>query len=145
MPKLYDKADFYWTFDGDLLVGPDGDLLDTQEDPLLSLAQEIKTRIMGDQGDWELYPDVGAGLADLVGEANNKLTAESGKAKIIAALTRDGLVASSDISIKYMPVGPYNLLYKLTVAVRPTTTNYQSKFVEVKILFDYKDGNLHLV
>lgn len=143
MPKLYDKVDLYWTFDGDFLVGPEGDLLDTSDDVLLSLTQEIKTRIMGDQEDWELYPDVGAGLSDLIGEPNNKMTAEAGKAKIIAALTRDGLVASADLHIKYAPVGPYSLLYKLTVATVPTDKNYNTAFIDVSILFNYKDGNLH--
>lgn len=145
MPMLYDKTDMYWTFDGDFLVGPDGDLFDTEDDPLRSLVQEIRTRVMGDQEDWELYPDVGADLSDLIGEPNNKVTAETGKAKIIAALTRDGLVASSDISVKYMPVSPYAILYKLVVKVVPTTGNYYSEYVEIKVLFDYTDGNLHLV
>ena len=145
MPKVYDRLDVYWTDDGDLLVGPTGDLFDTEEDPLRSLVQEIKTRIMGDQEDWELYPDVGAGLSELIGEPNNKATAEAGRAKIIAALTRDGLVSSSDISIKYMPTGPYSLLHKLVIAVSPTSINFQTEFIEIKVLFDYMDGNLHLV
>ena len=145
MPKVYDKTDLYWTFDGDILIDPEGDLCDTAEDPLRSLVQEVRTRIMGDLKEWELYPEIGAGLADLIGEANNKLTAETGKARIIAALTRDGFVASSDIGIKYIPTGPYSILYKLVIAVMPTDTNYQTEYVEIKILFDYKDGNLHLV
>ena len=145
MPKIYDKTDLYWTFDGDLLVGPEGDLYSTEEDPLRSLIQEVKTRIMGDQEDWELYPDVGSGLSDLIGEPNNKATAESGKAKIIAALTRDGLVASSDIGIKYMPTGPYSLFYKLVIATAATDQNYQTEYVEIKVLFDYLSGNLHFI
>ena len=145
MPKVYDKIDLYWTFEEDLIIGPEGDLYDTSEDPLRSLIQEAKTRIQGDQEDWELYPDVGAGLSDLIGEPNNKITAENGKAKIIAALTRDGLVASSDISIRYMPVGPHSLLYKLVIAVTPTDLNYQTEYIDVKVLFDYMDGNLHFV
>ena len=145
MPRVYDKTDFYWTFDGDVLVDPEGDLADTASDPLRSLVQEVRTRIMGDQKDWELYPETGATLGDLIGEPNNKLTAETGKARIIAALTRDGFVSSSDISIKYIPTGPYSILYKLVIAVSPTDTNYQTEYVEIKILFDYKDGNLHLV
>lgn len=145
MPKNYDKIDFYWTFDEDLLIGPDGDLYDTLDDPLLSLVQEIKTRLKADQLDWDLYPDVGAELSELIGEPNNKATAETGKAKIIAALTRDGLVDISDLSVKYMPVGPDSLLYKLDVRVTPTDENYQTQQIEIKILFDYKSGNLHLL
>lgn len=145
MPKIYDKMDLYWGFDGDLLVGPEGDLYAPEDDVLRSLVQEVRTRIMGDQQDWELYPDVGAGLSDLIGQPNNKTTAESGKAKIIAALTRDGLVSAGDISIKYMPIGPYNLLYRLSIATAPTDANYQNESIDISVLFDYKDGNLHLV
>lgn len=145
MPKIYDKMDLYWTFDGDLIVGPDGDLYTPDDDVLRSLVQEVRTRIMGDQQDWELYPEVGAGLSDLIGEPNNKATAEAGKAKIIAALTRDGLVSAGDISIKYMPVGPYNLLYRLAIAVMPTDLNYQTESIDISVLFNYKDGSLHLV
>ena len=145
MPKNYDNVDLYWTFDEDLLIGPGGDLMDTEDDVLLSLMQEIKTRLAGDMEDWELYLDVGAQLSDLVGEPNNKMTAEAGKAKIFSALTKDGLVAASDLSVKYMPLSHDSLLYKVVVKVEPTVKNFQTQQIEVSLLYDYTSSNLHLL
>jgi hypothetical protein len=145
MPKLYDKTDFYWPVKGDLVVGPDGDIFDTGTDPLRALVQEIYTRLRADQGDWELYPDVGANLSELIGEPNNQITAEAGKARIISALTRDGLVHAGDISLKYMPLGIDSVVYRLVINVLPTDENYDVDSLNINVLYDYTDGNLHFI
>lgn len=143
MPKDYDNVDFYWTFDGDFLVGPGGDIHDTSDDPLRSLVQEVKTRLMSDQQDWGLFPRVGAGLSALVGQPNTKETAEDGKAKIISALSRDGLVSPDDLSVKYLPVSRDTIMYRLTIAVASTAFNYKTQYVQIKLLYSYTDNNIH--
>ena len=84
MPKVYDKTDLLWTTQGDLFIGPDGDIMDTSHDPLRSLVQEVRTRIMSDQGDWANYPELGGSIGDFVGKLNIKQTAEGLKARIIS-------------------------------------------------------------
>jgi len=143
MPRNYDKVDFYWTFDGDVIVGPSGDLHDTADDPLRSLVQEIKTRLMSDQQDWLIFPRVGAGLSALVGQPNNKETAEEGKAKIISALSRDGLVSPGDITVKYLPVSREAIMYRLVIAVAGTAGNRNTQYVKINLLYSYTDNNIH--
>lgn len=143
MPRSYDNVDFYWTFDGDFIVGPSGDLHDTSDDSLRSLVQEVKTRLMSDQWDWSIFPRVGAGLSDLVGQPNNRETAEDGKAKIISALSRDGLVNSEDISVKYVPISRDLIMYRLSITVANTALSYDSQYVQVNLLYNYTDNNIH--
>ena len=109
------------------------------------MVQEVRTRIMSAQGDWVLYPDLGANLYQLIGEPNIPLTAEDGKSRIIASLSRDGFVNSSDISIKYIPYDQDKLLYRLVIAVRPTDENEQSESVRIDIVYNYTNGNLHVL
>jgi len=143
MPRTYDKVDLYWTFEGDFLVGPNGDLYDTSVDPLRSLVQEVKTRLKSEQQDWGFFPRVGAGISELIGEPNNRENAENGKAKIISALSRDGLVDASDISVKYVPVTRESILYRLSIAVASTAGNYGTEHVQINLLYNYTDNNLH--
>lgn len=143
MPRVYDKVDLYWTFEGDFLVGPEGDLYDTSADPLRSLIQEVKTRLQSEQRDWGIFPRVGAGMSELVGEPNNRENAENGKAKIISALSRDGLVSASDISIKYIPITRESILYRLSIAIIATAGNYRTEYAQVNLLYNYTDNNLH--
>jgi len=145
MAKNYDKIDLYWSRSGDLIMNNNGDLLDTEQDRLRSLVQEVRTRIQSDQQDWDLYPDLGANLSALIGQPNNKITAESGKAKIIAALTMYGLVDSGDISIIYMPIDEKTIVYRLKIKVSPTVENRAVDSLKIDIIYNYQDDNLHLL
>ena len=63
---------------GDLSIGPNGDIEDTQSiHSLLSFIQEIKNRITSDLYDWALHPHIGAGMSDLQGEPETGSTVPS--------------------------------------------------------------------
>jgi len=108
--------DLKWTWSGDLVLSKDGDLDDTaHHSDLLSLVQEVKTRVRSSLYDWKLQPHLGASLNELIGEPNSKELAEMGKARIIAALTRDDLLATQLIKVQYMPIDRHHLLYRIQI------------------------------
>jgi len=115
------QIDLRWTWAGDLVIGQDGDIKDTSENELLSFAQEVQTRVRSGLYDWALQPHIGAGLVDLIGEPNNRETAEAGKTKLISALIKDSFLDASRINIKYMPVGNSKLIYRIKLSVPDTT------------------------
>lgn len=124
--KPFRVNDLRWSWNGDLILGQDGDLDDTtQHDELLSLVQEAKTRIRSNLYDWRLHPELGASLNQIIGEANSFELAELGKARIISALTRDGLLTPQLITVQYMPVDRHHLLYRVKITP-PDLTKRQS-------------------
>lgn len=145
MPRIYDATDLAWTSRGDLVIGHDGDLYDTSTDPLRSIFQEIRTRVMSDLGDWLMYPDVGASISDFVGEPNNKVVAEAIKTRIIASLARHGLVAREDVSIRYMPVDIDQILFRVSLSVMPTARNAGSANLQINLLYNYAENNVFTV
>lgn len=145
MAKTYDAIDLFWSFRGDLSIDHDGDVADTELDPLRSIVQEVRTRVRSDPGDWMLYPEVGAGVSDFVGQPNDKINAEQLKSRIIAALARHSLVQTSDLKIQYMPIGRENLLLRLSLQVMPTPENYASESLTIHLLYSYSDNNAYFV
>lgn len=111
------RVDLWWGWSGDLVIGPDGDLKDTSEHDLVSFMQEAQTRLRGELYDWALHPHIGASLTDLVGETNSRETAEDGKTRIIAALTKDSFVDTLRIKVRYVPVGLHKILYSVVLSV----------------------------
>lgn len=145
MVKNYDRTDLYFTRRGDYAIDVNGDIMDTSDDPLRSLVQECRSRLQSDKGDWILYPQLGADLSLLIGEPNNKSTAEGLKAKIIASLNQYGMVDTRDLNISYMPIGPSTILMRLKIRVAPTDENHNSESLKVQILYNYTDNNMHIL
>lgn len=144
MAKNYDAIDLVWTSRGDYYIN-DGDLMDTEYDPLRSLVQEIKTRASSDQGDWAVFPDLGASPSRFVGEPSNKQTAESIKVSIISALTRNGYINSNDIEIKYIPINREALLFRLNVDVATTVANANSESLTLHGLYRYEEDQVAFI
>lgn len=141
MPKNYDSTDLLWTSRGDLFA-QNGDILDTENDPLRSLYQEVKNRSKEDQGAWQVFPSLGSSVSDYVGEPNNKQTAEGIKARILASLTRDGYINSNDIEIRYAPVSTEELFVRTKIKVMPTTRNGNSESITVYGLYRYEEDQV---
>jgi len=144
-PQIYDNTDCFWTSQGDYYLGDDGDLMDTESDPLRSLVQEVRTRAAADPGDWAVFPTVGAGLRDFVGEPNNARNAEMIKARLLAALAKEGLINTRDMEIKYLPVTLDKLLVRLTVRVAPTAKNAGSQYITTTVVYSYSDNNVYIM
>ena len=128
---------------GDLSIGPDGDLEDTESiAELLSFVQEIKNRLSSDLYDWAIHPHIGAGMADLQGEPNSPETAEEGRIKIVASLTKDGLVDSSLIKIRYAPVNANTILYNIIIFL-PDLDEDQA--INLSLLLDYDEMEVNFI
>jgi hypothetical protein len=136
--------DFYWTLDGDLAVGKDGDIRDTSFDILRSEWQEIRTRVQSGYNDWALHPTLGANLDELIGKPNNKLTAEEGKSAIIAALSQGGFIRKEAISIRYIPLAKHWLMYQISVKVYVTDTG-QTRLLKTQLLYDTVEDKFSVV
>jgi hypothetical protein len=145
MAQIYDRTDFLWTSRGDVFISGDGDVMDTEYDPLRSFVQEIRTRVEADQGDWKNFPDLGANMSDFVGEANNPITAEGIRTRIMSALARDGFVNTGDMKIKYMPIDIDKLLVRLSIVVAPTAKNRSTQVLTYSMLYSYSDNNVYFV
>lgn len=145
MPQVYDRSDFAWSTRGDLVIGHDGDIMDTYDDPLRSLYQEIRTRVMSTLGDWAMYPDLGANVEEFVGEPNNKVTAEALKTRIIAAIMRNGLVHGADLKVKYSPIDIDKIMFRISIAVAPTAINGGSDYLGLSFLYDYSENHAYFV
>ena len=144
MAKNYDATDLLWTSRGDFFIS-NGDLKDTEHDPLRSLVQEVKNRASSDQAAWSVFPDLGATLSRFVGEPNNKQTAESIKVAIQSALTRNGYINNNDIEIKYMPISREKLLLRVTIKVAPTVANANSESLTLHGLYNYEEDQVTFI
>jgi hypothetical protein len=145
MPRNYDNIDLAWTLNGDLALGKDGDIADTSHDVLKSLRQEIRTRIRSSLEDWAMHPSIGANLDEIIGEPNNKATAETGKNRIIDSLIRDNFMTEGDVKVKYVPVDDHRILYIITVSVAPTVENDGSEELTTKFLFHIQDKGFEFI
>ena len=145
MAQIYDATDLFWTSRGDICWGGDGDIMDTEFDPLRSFLQEVKTRVESDQGDWKNFPELGAGISDFVGEPNNPVTAEGIKTRIISALARDGFVHTRDMKIRYMPLDIDRLLIRVSFQVAPTARNANTQVLTHNMLYSYSDNNVYSI
>jgi hypothetical protein len=140
--KVYDKIDLGWSFQGDLYLGDDGDIADTKHDPLRSAVQEVRTRVKSEQGDWKMYPELGATVRDFVGKMNNKKTAEALKTRIISALAQHGFVDPQDLKIMYAPISQDTLIVRITLRVAPTPQNANSSTIGISFLYNYTENNV---
>lgn len=130
------ETDLRWSSSGDLCLDAKGDLEDTANIPLGSFIQEVRTRIQSDLYDWALNPHIGSSLSELVGEPNNKETAENGKIRIISCLTKDGLCDSSRIKVRYTPISRHVIMYNVLIQL-PDITGQD--LINISLLFNQSD------
>jgi hypothetical protein len=137
----YDDVDLEFTYDGDFVLGADGDLKDTVDDALRSLRQEIQSVCNSELGDWQLYSTRAATLSDFVGEPNSRSTAKQIHDRVRAALLSHGVVNSSDLQIRVFPVHRHKVLIAIRVNADSSVFNSLEgeKFVVVQVLFNFRE------
>lgn len=136
MPQVKDDIDLFFNSSGDFALDSAGDIASTESDMLLSLKQEVYSRLKSDLQDWSLYSWIGAGLNEIIGEPNSRKTAEIGKEKIENALTIGAFLDAEDVNIKYVPVAKDTLMYIIEIAVEPTSENGYTDEIGVTLLLD---------
>jgi hypothetical protein len=137
-------TDLYWTLDGDFAYGEDGDLKDTSFDVYRSLWQEMRTRCRSSSKDWALNPFLGANLDEIIGMANNRATAEEGKARIIASLVQNAFLPKDLIRVRYLPIGRHQILYDVTITVTDPG-NGKTKLLQTQLLYDTDEQGLSVI
>ena len=145
MASVYDAVDIRWTWNGDYSVGQDGDLEDTSYDALLSLLQDIHNICASALRDWELYPNLGAGLDDFVGEPNVRSRADLIHDRIRLALTSANVVKEADLRVRVIPVHRHKVMILLMIKVVPTAFNQlsaQTNGLRTAFVFDFVEQGM---
>jgi hypothetical protein len=120
---LYDTIDLQWSWDGDISIGPDGDLADTKDDLIQSFVNEIQTVIKSEIGDWEQHPTLGANLSNFRGESNSRENARKMERQIISRLGGSGIVKSEDLAVRIIPTGRYEIMIMIRINAAATSRN----------------------
>ncbi|HJS83580.1 MAG TPA: hypothetical protein VJ742_12175 [Nitrososphaera sp.] len=107
-------ADLYFTEAGDIVRAPDGDFALTptvwRED-----AQQGYIRAMTDQGDFTIYPTLGASLSTLYGLPQSPETGKYGEKLIESALEREGRFAGKAFTVTAIPTGYQRIRFDIQI------------------------------
>jgi len=106
--------DLYFTEEGDLTLSPSGDLA-TSNTPWRDDVQQAYIRVMTDEGDYLLYPELGASLSLLYGLPQSADTGAYGEELVSAALNREGRFAGKPFVVKAVPVGPQAIRFDVDI------------------------------
>jgi hypothetical protein len=117
MRRMEDIVDFYFSEEGDLQVGDDGDLKDTKLDAYRGFIQQIDTIVKSSSGDWGSL-GIGANLSKFLGTKNTAGTGKAIEQSVHAYIAREGLVSMGDIRVQVLPVS--ESMITIFIFVRPT-------------------------
>lgn len=99
---------------GDIQRSHNGDLAVTETNWRDDL-QQAYIRVMTDEGDYTLYPNMGASLSRLYGMPQSPQTGNEGRSLIISALKRDGRFEGRAINVKPVPTSPQTVRFDIEV------------------------------
>jgi hypothetical protein len=139
MPINYDAVDIKWSWNGDCLVGKDGDFDDTFNDQVESLIQEIQSVVQAELGDWAEHPTYAATLSDFIGEPNTRETGNRIQQRVVTSLLTAAVVVKQDLTVRIMPVDIHTVLIIIKVLAAPTGNNSvrPRDGVVVTMVYDY--------
>lgn len=106
--------DMYFTEDGDIARSPSGDIAVTPTQYRDDL-QQAYIRIMTDQSDYLLYPELGASLSQLNGMPQSPETGRIGEKLITSALNREGRFAGRSFTVTSVPTGPQTIRFDVDI------------------------------
>lgn len=134
----YEAVDLRFSADGDLIVDDGGALTDTAISPLLSFKQEIITRVLSSQGDWERHPYLGTNVSQYIGEPITEETMEALLDSLRHGLTADGLVRDRDLELLWAQLDTNSVGILITVEVGVLDRENQGR-LEIPFIFDFED------
>jgi len=106
--------DLYLTEAGDIAIAPSGDIAMTQS-TWRDDVQQAYVRIMTDQGDWVIHPNLGADLSQLYGLPQSPETGAFGVRLIQEALDREGRFNGKGTTIEAIPTGYQTIRFDVYV------------------------------
>lgn len=119
----YDAIDLAFSWDGDFSAAPNGDLLDTSDDHIVSLENEIRDEMKSEFGDWQLHPQRGANISEYRGEPNTREVGLSMRDRAYSRLVAAGLVRPEDLTIRVVPVSISQVMIIIRVHATATPNN----------------------
>ncbi len=134
----YDAIDLRFSADGDLVVDAGGTIVDTALYPLLSLKQEIISRILTNVGDISQHPWLGTNAQQYIGEPNSDETVEAMIEAISIGLTNDNLIDRKDLSFEWARWDEHTVVMILTVNVGSLDPDGEGR-LEIPFAFDFSD------
>ena len=134
----YEAVDLRFSADGDLVLDQGGSIVDTALYPLLSLKQEIISRILTNVGDLPEHLWLGTNVQQYIGEPNVDRTIEEMIESMTIGLTNDGLVDERDLSFEWARWDEHTLVMVLTVNVGSLDPDGEGK-LEIPFAFDFGD------
>lgn len=134
----YEAVDLRFSADGDLIVDGGGKMLDSATFPLLSLKQEIITRVLSNIGDWNDHPWLGTNMQAFIGEPNNEDTIQKIVSSLRHGLTVDNLVSNDDLEILWAKWDVNTLAMVVVVEVGGLSAENEGK-LEIPFVFDFED------
>ncbi len=118
------RADLWFTIDGDFLIDGAGDLKDTTDDAMEfeGVRQAIIHRVVCEANGWRVHPEICAGLETFIGKVVNKNLLEGIQLAIHRALTSDGVLTRGDYTIRVLELTPGDVAVLIYVNL-PGQTN----------------------
>lgn len=134
----YDAIDLRFSADGDLVLDQGGAIVDTSLYPLLSLKQEIVSRILTNVGDISQHPWLGTNAQQYVGEKNDDETIEALIESLTVGLTNDGFIDKRDLTFEWAQWDAHILIIIITVNVGALDPDGEGK-LQIPFAFDFND------
>lgn len=106
--------DWYMDETGDILQSSTGDIGVTGTE-WRSTVQQAYIRLMTENGDYTMYPTLGAGLSQLYGMPQTAATGTFGQSLILNALISDNTFTSSQVSVKAVPIDRQSIRFDVTL------------------------------
>lgn len=122
MDNIYNLKDLRLSIDGDLVIGPDGDLDVVRAGELVSQDAMIRLRTYFNEA--PLMPNIGSVVADFAGFPNTRETGEAIEEAVIEALTTKGYIQAEYLYVAVVPVPEDS--GKLLLVIDPDTQTENS-------------------
>ncbi len=106
--------DLYFTAEGDVSLSSSGDLALVQSS-WRDDVQQAYIRMMTDEGDYLLYPKLGASLSKLFGKSQSPATGAFGTTLIKGALDREQRFINKKFNIKAVPVSHQSIRFDVFI------------------------------
>lgn len=137
MPVYKNNIDLYFTAEGDYVLSPDGDLLDTKRALYRGFIQQVLTRLQSSRNDWRDQPDTGANFGEFVGLPNTRETGDLIISRVSSELIREGLVSQNDLNVDVVPLNANSIMVLVTL-IPPGSS--QAAFLS--FTYDMRDNKL---
>ena len=136
-------TDLAFSKNGDFII-ENGDLKDSTWEAWEGHRQMIRSRVLGIEGDWKLYPGISANLDQEIGKLNTRERGANVVKRILQALTFDGAYQTQNLKVKAVPVSKTAIVAVVILSVITVDNLYNEEVTELFTVTD-TEMNPHLI